>query len=522
MVTMEPHNGHQRKRQRLTSTNDRTLHCLRAWHEDEEAAEQMIPVIGSIYRDHTVITHMYGKSLRAAGPVEIMQVHAAVKKDFSVRVSALHSLAVLNAIKELPLVPSRIDIGRIVDSLGEAVDAEMRDSTDRTLMSTIYRRLLQPQLEEFTETNKEVIQDLTTREGRDVVLYGFGRIGRLVLRLLITKVGAGNKLVPRAIVVRDKGLGVEADLHKRASLLMTDSVHGPFQGTLDVDVKGSALIINGIFVKVIYSQGPDKVDYTQYGIENGLVVDNTGIWRDRKGLGLHLKSKGISQVVLTAPAKGADIPCVVMGINHHDLDVSESIISAASCTTNAIVPPLKIVDDAYGIESGHIETVHSFTNDQNLIDNFHKKERRGRAAPLNMVLTETGAGKAVVKVLPHMQGKLTANAIRVPTPNVSLAVLCLTVRNDQTKDDVNALIRDKSLRSDLRNQIELSTSVEFASSDVVGNRHPAVVDGPNTIVNGNKINLYVWYDNEYGYSCQVVRLLQHVCTLNHPRFPKAK
>ena len=352
---------------------------------------------------------------------------------------------------------------------------------------------------------------------------------------VLSQVGSGNKLVPRAIVVRDKG--VATDLQKRAALLMTDSVHGPFPGTIRTDTKDMALIVNGIFIKVLYSNGPDEMDYTAYGIDNALVVDNTGIWRDRKGLGRHLQSKGVGQVVLTAPAKGADIPCVVMGVNHADLDIGETIVSAASCTTNAIVPPLKVVDEFVGILSGHIETVHSFTNDQNLIDNFHPKERRGRAAPCNMVLTETGAGKAVVKVMPHMKGRLTANAIRVPTPNVSLAVLVLDVERATTKEALLAHIRDMSLNSALRNQIELSTSTECVSTDMVGNRHPAVVDGPATIVeavhadadagagaNGagsvtHKIVLYVHYDNEFGYSSQVVRLLQHICTLNHPRFP---
>ncbi|CAN0606423.1 unnamed protein product, partial [Ectocarpus sp. 12 AP-2014] len=169
----------------------------------------------------------------------------------------------------------------------------------------------------------------------------------------------------------------------------------------------------------IYADSPDTIDYTEYGINNAIVVDNTGVWRDEEGLSQHLKSKGVAKVVLTAPGKGS-LKNIVAGINGEDIDAGDTIISAASCTTNAIVPPLKAIDDEYGIVSGHVETVHAFTNDQNLIDNYHKADRRGRSAPLNMVITETGAAKAVAKVLPKLNGKLTGNAIRVPTPNVSM------------------------------------------------------------------------------------------------------
>ena len=244
------------------------------------------------------------------------------------------------------------------------------------------------------------------------MLYGFGRIGRLMARLLIEKTGGGDNLRLRAIVVRKGG---EHDLIKRASLLQRDSVHGQFNGTVRVDEERCSFVANGNEIRVIYASEPDKIDYTQYGINNALIVDNTGMWRDFDSLSLHLKSKGASKVLLTAPGKG-DMKNIVSGINDSIMEASDTIISAASCTTNAITPPLKALDDEYGVESGHVETVHSYTNDQNLIDNFHKGNRRGRSAALNMVLTETGAVKAVGKVLPALMGKLSGNAIRVPTP----------------------------------------------------------------------------------------------------------
>src|SRR5690606_37499374 len=226
--------------------------------------------------------------------------------------------------------------------------------------------------------------------------------------------GSGDGLRLKAIVVRESGKG---DLQKRASLLRRDSVHGPFAGTIAVDEDDSAIIANGNYVKVSYSHYPTQVVYSQYGIDNAVLIDNTGKWRDREGLSQHLKCKGIKRVILTAQGKG-DLKNIVHGVNNDLITDEDTIISAASCTTNAIVPPLKALFDKFGIEHGHVETVHSYTNDQNLLDNFHKGPRRGRAAPLNMVITETGAATAAAKALPELAGKLTGNSIRVPTPNV--------------------------------------------------------------------------------------------------------
>ena len=194
-------------------------------------------------------------------------------------------------------------------------------------------------------------------------------------------------------------------------------------------------------------------------------------------------------------------------------------MSAASCTTNAITPVLKAINDKFGVIHGHVETVHSFTNDQNLIDNFHKGDRRGRSAALNMVITETGAATAVAKALPELQGKLSGSSIRVPTPDVSLAILNLSLENGTTKDEVNGFLRDMSLHSDLRKQIDYIDSPEVVSTDFVGSRHAGIVDGLATISNGKNLVLYVWYDNEFGYSCQVVRVMEEMAGVNRPSFP---
>ena len=267
-------------------------------------------------------------------------------------------------------------------------------------------------------------EDGDGRRGTDVVLYGFGRIGRLLARILIAHTGRGDGLNLRAIVVRK---GSDNDLMKRASLLRRDSVHGSFQG--DHRGRGREHHPRQRHAHPGHLLGRAGQPWTPPGIEDAIVVDNTGRWRDRDGLSQHLQCPGVSRA---AHSSGQGRPAQHRRGHEHLISPAgagdETILSAASCTTNAIVPVLKAVSDEYGIVGGHVETVRSFTNDQNLIDNFHKGERRGRSAALNMVLTETGAAKAVAKALPELEGKLTGNSIRVPTPNVSMAILNLTLK----------------------------------------------------------------------------------------------
>ncbi|MEF1229268.1 glyceraldehyde-3-phosphate dehydrogenase, partial [Vibrio fortis] len=333
--------------------------------------------------------------------------------------------------------------------------------------------------------------------------------------ILVEKSGPGYPLRLRAIVVRG---GKDGDLEKRASLLRRDSVHGQFNGSIVIDNERKAIIVNGNFIQVIYANKPEDVDYTAYGIDNALVVDNTGVWRDAEGLGQHVACNGASKVLLTAPGKG-DIKNVVFGVNEDVIKPEDTIISAASCTTNAITPVLKAVHDKFGVTSGHIETVHSFTNDQNLIDNFHSGDRRGRAASLNMVLTSTGAAKAVAKAMPEMAGKLTGNAIRVPTPNVSMAVANLNLETGTTKEELNTYLREMALSSPLSAQIDYTDSTEVVSTDLVGSRHPGVVDGVATIAQDNRAVLYIWYDNEFGYSCQVVHCMEQMMGVRYKTYP---
>jgi len=359
------------------------------------------------------------------------------------------------------------------------------------------------------------LKDKPIDKSQDVVLYGFGRIGRLMARILVERTSTGEVMRLKAIVVRP---GDDDDLEKRANLFTSDSVHGAFQGTLRIDKENRSLVANGNVIKVIYANSPEEINYNDYGIDDALIIDNTGKWRDQEGLSRHLQAKGASKVLLTAPGKG-DLKNIVYGINDDQITPEDTIITAASCTTNAIAPVLKVVHDKFGIKSGHVETVHAYTNDQNLIDNYHPGSRRGRSAALNMVLTETGAAKAVVKAVPALAGKLTGNAIRVPIPNVSMAIMTLTLENETTKAELNEFLRQIALHSKLQNQISYTESSDAVSSDFVGTREAGVVDSNATIVNGNHCVLYLWYDNEFGYCCQVARMVYKMAGVSYKEYP---
>ncbi|GEB71934.1 glyceraldehyde-3-phosphate dehydrogenase [Pseudoalteromonas carrageenovora] len=479
-------------------TSSHELEYTNSWQERQDYAESMQPIIGKLYRNRGIEIAVYGRPLVNASTIDIIKSHKTVAQFEGTKLRLRESFPFLEAISKMELNSARIDIGKLAYSYLYTDAANGRT------------------VDEFVKAELAEIADLPAKEPRDVVLYGFGRIGRLLARLLIEKSGPYADLRLRAIVVRG---GKDGDLEKRASLLRRDSIHGPFNGSITIDKERNAIKANGSYIQVIYANSPSEIDYTAYGIENALIVDNTGIWKDEAGLGQHLECKGAAKVLLTAPAKG-NIKNIVYGVNNQDILPADKIVCAASCTTNAITPTLKALNDKFGINNGHVETVHSYTNDQNLIDNYHKAERRGRAAALNMVITETGAAKAVSKALPELEGKLTGNAIRVPTPNVSLAILNLNLEKGTSVEELNAFLRDTALHSELRDQIDYTASTEIVSTDLVGSRYAGVVDSQATIVEGNRVVLYVWYDNEFGYSCQVVRCMRDMAEVAFPSLPR--
>ena len=471
------------------------------WQSNEALAEQMIPLVGRLYRQHNVVATMYGRSLINQSVIRILKDHRFVRKIEGTELSVEDTYPIVKTLCELNLGPAHVDVGKL------AVMLKRQGGGD---VDTFLRKELHQIVDGYQP-------GASKGEPKDVVLYGFGRIGRLLARVLIEKAGGGNLLQLRAIVVRGRG-DVAKDLEKRASLLRRDSVHGPFDGTIVVDAEARTLTVNGNVVQVIYADSPSDIDYTDYGIDNAVIVDNTGMWRDEAGLGQHVACPGASKALLTAPGKG-DIKNIVYGINHETITEQDRIVSAASCTTNAIVPVLKALNDEYGVVTGHVETVHAYTNDQNLIDNYHKGDRRGRSAALNMVLTETGAAKAAAKALPELEGKLTGNAIRVPIPNVSMAILNLTLDKTTDAAALNDYLRRMSIDSAYQKQIDFVDSPEVVSSDFVGNRHAGIVDAKATIANGHNAVVYVWYDNEFGYSCQVIRILQQMSNVSFLKLP---
>ena len=481
----------------LEKTNTDYKSQLNDWIKQEKAALDLIHIVGKLWFEKSIELILFRNQLVDRSASEIMNLHLYAKNIVKKPISVYETVALANEILESKVGAGRIDIGKL------AFEWDQEKAKYKTQTDFVNDKL------------KDMLGVPNPVTPKDVVLYGFGRIGRLAARELIAQAGKGEQLRLKAIVTRGSS---NEEIVKRADLLRTDSVHGPFPGTVIEDLENKALIINGHTVYMIDAKNPEDVDYTKYGINDALVIDNTGVFRDREALSRHMKAKGVAKVLLTAPAKG-DVPNVVHGVNHETVDVKkETIFSAASCTTNAIMPILQVIDKELGIQKGHIETVHSYTNDQNLLDNYHPKYRRGRSAALNMVITETGAESALKKVLPHLSGKFTANSVRVPTPNVSLAILNLNINKEVTRDDVNEIIKRYALQGALVEQIQYAFSNELVSTDIIGSSCPSVFDSQATIVSPDKrsIVLYVWYDNEYGYTRQVIRFSKHISEVRRP------
>ena len=454
------------------------------------AGVELIKIISDLWYDKSIEMVLFKNQLIDKNVNEIINLHQYAGEFVGKPITVFDSVEIARVISELDLPPSKLDIGKLTYEY-RLEDEKYPDA----------RHFVIDKLKE-AKSSEEI-------QPKDVILYGFGRIGRLLARELMSKTGKGNQLRLRAIVTRDKNDA--STLEKRASLLRYDSIHGDFQGSVTADPENNALIINGTTVHVITANSPEEIDYTLYEIDNALVIDNTGAFTTHEALSRHLTSKGVEKVLLTAPGKG--VPNIVHGVNQNEYNPDEiNIFSAASCTTNAITPILKAVEDTLGVVKGHLETIHAYTNDQNLVDNMHNKYRRGRAAALNMVITETGAGSAVAKALPSLEGKLTSNAIRVPVPNGSLVVLNLEVSRQTSVAEINAIMKKYALEGELVEQIKYSLNNELVSSDIVGTSAPSIYDSNATIVSkdGKNIVLYIWYDNEYGYSHQVIRLAKYI------------
>jgi len=342
-----------------------------------------------------------------------------------------------------------------------------------------------------------------------VAINGFGRIGRNFMRCWLSRGAYTN--------IEVVGINVTSDPKTNAHLLKYDSVLGQLDG-VDIQYTDDTFVINNKTIKCFSDRNPMNLPWKDWGVD--LVIESTGVFNTDVGASKHLEV-GAKKVILTAPGKGDGVGTYVVGVNadsykHKDYD----ILSNASCTTNCLAPVVKVLDQTFGINKGLMTTIHSYTGDQRILDNSHRDLRRARAAATNIVPTSTGAAKAVALVYPEMKGKLTGIAMRVPTPNVSLAIISLTVKRGVGVDEVNECFRKAAFSSNLRETIDYSNSIDAVSSDYYSNEFALVYDSQATISNFNNVTIYCWYDNEYGYSRQVVRLLKKVLDVNLVRYPK--
>ena len=321
-----------------------------------------------------------------------------------------------------------------------------------------------------------------------VAINGFGRIGRMVLRAIIAR---GGEL--EVVAINDL-----ADIATNALLLKRDSVHGTFPGTVTVD--GDHLVVDGKRILVTAERDPAKLPHAELGVD--LALECTGLFTDADKARGHLTA-GAKKVLISAPGKGVDLT-VVYGVNHHKLEAGHAIVSNASCTTNCLAPIVKVMHEAIGVERGLMLTVHSYTNDQALLDQMHKDPRRARAAAVSMIPTSTGAAKTVGEVIPELKGKLDGISIRVPTPNVSLIDFTFTPSRDTTIAEVNAALKAASETSDLRGILNFSDE-PLVSRDYNGDPASSTIDSLETTVLDHKlVRIVSWYDNEWGFSNRMV------------------
>ncbi|GAA0738220.1 type I glyceraldehyde-3-phosphate dehydrogenase [Clostridium oceanicum] len=330
-----------------------------------------------------------------------------------------------------------------------------------------------------------------------VALNGFGRIGRSVLRI------AQNNLNEDVEIVC---INARAETDTLAHLFKYDSCYGRFEGT--VETGKDKLIINGKEVKILRENDPSDLPWKDLGVD--IVIESTGKFKDRDSATKHIKA-GAKKVIITAPGKNEDVT-IVMGVNEKDYDpVKHNIISNASCTTNCLAPFAKILDDKFGIEKGLMTTIHSYTNDQKLLDKTHKDLRRARAAGESIIPTTTGAAKAVAKVLPNLEGKLNGFSVRIPTPTVSLTDLVCSLKVKATKEDINRAFKEAaegSMKGILGYSEEPLVSVDYKKDS-----RSSIVDGLSTmIIEDDMVKVVSWYDNEWGYSCRTVDLVNYAAS----------
>jgi len=325
-----------------------------------------------------------------------------------------------------------------------------------------------------------------------VGINGFGRIGRLVFRRSL-KLGGFDFV----------GINDLTDAKTLAHLLKYDSVHGKFDGTIEVE--GNNLIVNGDRIKITAERDPSKLNWGELGTD--VVIESTGVFRTRELCMNHVKA-GAKKVILSVPAKGEIDATIVLGVNEDQIKDEHKVLSNASCTTNCLAPMIKVLNDSFGIEHALMTTVHSYTNDQRLLDLPHKDLRRARSAAVSIIPTTTGAAKAVGKVIPELDGKLDGMAMRVPTPDGSITDVVATLKKEASVDEINKAFKEAS-ENGLNGIMEYSDE-PIVLADIIGNPHSVIFDSLLTLSFGKIVKVIGWYDNEWGYSCRVVDLMKKI------------
>jgi glyceraldehyde 3-phosphate dehydrogenase len=324
-----------------------------------------------------------------------------------------------------------------------------------------------------------------------LAINGFGRIGRLAFREAIKRKGKFEIV----------GINDITDAKTLAHLLKYDSVHGKFDGEISID--GSNMIVNGVTVPISAERDIAKLPWKD--IPTDIVLESTGVYTKREQLELHLQN-GPKKVVLSAPAKGELDATIVLGVNEHVLTGSEKTLSNASCTTNCLAPMVKVLNDNFGVKQGMMVTIHAYTNDQRILDLPHSDLRRARSAAINSIPTTTGAAKAVGLVIPELKGKLLGYAVRVPVPDGSITDFTAVLDKPATKEEINAAMKNAA-DTYLKGIMEYSDE-PLVSTDILGNPHSCIFDSQLTIADGNLVKIVGWYDNEFGYSCRIVDLIE--------------
>lgn len=466
------------------------------WVQSEIYAARLTSYVTELYAFGKVELLVSGETLIGRGPIPLLGTIKRHSRLLGVDYNVRDVSRIVNALRQESLHPCRIDIGLLTSQWAMLkrppdVAAFLHQTLGRRFLTRYPRK--QPTLA--------------------IVLHGFGRVARILTRIL-SRYGPAGQIRLGAVIVRpDRHETRESLLFRRYRLLQNDSIYGAFRGDIEFLPEVESLIVNGNAVRFIAAERPEQVQLPALDAEHVLFLDTTGRQRDYRELFGRLRAGGVSALGATFPVP--ELPAILYGVNHFDLhELDPPVFSAGSDPANAVAPVLRLLHEEYNIDGGHLEIVRPFTNDQNLLDNIHTSPRLGRSAPENLVPFEADLIAEIERLLPGLARRLTAGYVRAPIENGALAILQLRLRRAPTRDELNRFLRYGALKSDLRDQLDFSLAPDFVSADIRANPHAAVVDSPRTMVAGKQVVVYLWFDNEYGYAAQILRLCQELSNLS--------